>query len=164
MKRVLIMSALSVLMFPAAAFCEFPYELGFIAGEPNGISGKLLLKDESYVDGAMSWSFSGDRHLTLHADHLWFVSEPKPKKKSGYPRYRGLSAGERRPFYYGIGARIKLQSSSRLGARFPFGLQANIDKTHLTFFLEAAPIVDLMPATGIIVTAAAGLRYRFGEI
>ncbi|MDA8242547.1 MAG: hypothetical protein M0025_00290 [Elusimicrobia bacterium] len=139
----------AALLFTAAARCDAgeKRELGIILGEPTGISYKQELGGNKAFDAAAAWSFSGnDDRLHLHADHLWF-------------KYDALK-DKRFPLYYGLGVRLKLENRSRLGARFPVGLQYFFPDSRLTAFLEIAPILDLAPDTELQLNAAIGLRLK----
>lgn len=149
MKRIFLTLA-AALLLPAAALAADDLELGVIAGEPTGISGKVGLKDGTALDFAAAWSFSGKDELSLHADKLWFKHDYfKPK--------RG-----RMPLYYGVGARLKLESKSLLGVRLPVGAQYYFKDSRLSFFGELAPILDLTPDTELRLSAAVGMRVALG--
>ena len=145
MKQISLAAAVTLL---CASFCFAgnKYELGVIAGEPTGISAKKELGGNKAVDAAAAWSLSGKKELTLHTDHLWFRNDVFTVKKG------------RLPLYYGLGARAKLESESRVGARFPVGLQYFFRAERFTFFFEIVPILDLIPDTDVNVNAAIGFR------
>jgi hypothetical protein len=131
--------------------------IGFILGEPTGLSVKQWSGPNFAVDGAAASSVLGNhRALHLHADLLW------------HSYIFPVTVGEL-PLYYGIGARVKLAGNNnelvdddlRLGVRIPVGIEYLFDGAPLGAFLEAVPIVDLMPATGFNYNGAIGLRYYF---
>lgn len=144
MKKIFLAAALLC----AASVCRAgdKYELGFIVGEPTGLSFKQDLGANKAVDAAAAWSFSGEKSLSLHADYLWFRNDFSRARK------------ERLPLYYGLGARLKLEDRSVVGARFPVGLQYFFREERLTVFAEIAPVLDLLPDTEVRLNAAAGLR------
>lgn len=140
---------LCVCIVCAAAACSAAetQELGFILGEPTGISYKRSLGANRAMDAAAAWAFSGPDRLHLHADHLWFKNDV-------------FKEGARLPLYYGVGGRLKLEDKSKLGVRLPVGLQYFIPESRLTLFVEIAPILDLAPDTDVELNAAAGLRLK----
>ena len=145
MKKIYILIAVS---FFCSSFCfaDYKYELGFIAGEPTGISVKQYLENNEAVDAAAAWSFSQKKSLSLHADYLWFREDAVKIGKSSLP------------LYYGIGARLKLEDESPLVARFPLGLQYFFKKEPLTIFAEIAPVLDLFSGLKLGMNAALGFR------
>jgi hypothetical protein len=46
------------------------FGLGFILGEPTGLSGKLFLGESRALDFGAAWSFGNNSNLHLHADYL----------------------------------------------------------------------------------------------
>ena len=98
------------------------------------------------VDAAAAWSFSGEKSLSLHSDYLWFRNDVFKVEKG------------RLPLYYGLGARIKLEDKSLVGARFPVGLQYFFKDESFTVFAEIVPILDLLPDSELSVNVAIGFR------
>ena len=156
MKAIPLLLAL-VLVAGTAAAEGSGTGLGFILGEPTGLSVKQWLAPNSAVDAAAAWSFIGGYSaLHLHADLLWHSYV--------FP----VTVGEL-PLYYGIGGRVKLAGNDnsrtdddlRLGVRVPVGIEYLFDGAPLGAFLEAVPMLDLLPATGFNYNGAIGLRYYF---
>lgn len=145
MKSIYLLILVSFLC-PSFCFAGYKYELGFIAGEPTGISAKQDLGGNKAVDAAAAWSFSREKSLSLHADYLWFRNDVFKTEKG------------RLPLYYGLGARLKLEDKSLVGARFPVGLQYFFKDERFTVFAEIAPVLDLLPNTELRVNAAVGFR------
>lgn len=127
-------------------FAGDKYELGVIIGEPTGISAKQNLDDNKAIDAAVAWSFSGEKSLNLHSDYLWFRNDVFTVEKG------------RLPLYYGLGARVKFEDKSLIGARFPLGLQYFFKCERFTIFAEITPILDLIPDMDVSVNAAIGFR------
>ncbi|OGR81769.1 MAG: hypothetical protein A2X32_09820 [Elusimicrobia bacterium GWC2_64_44] len=134
---------------PAGASAAQKYELGVIVGEPTGLSGKMDLAGGGAMDAALAWSTTGEDKLSFHADRLWYKRDVFSPKEGSLP------------VYYGVGGSIKLEDKSRLGARFPVGLQYFFKDVRFTAFLELAPIMDLLPDTEFRLSAAAGFRIIF---
>lgn len=145
MRNICLLAAV-VIFCPALCSAGNKYELGFIVGEPTGISAKQNLGGDKALDAAAAWSFSGEKSLSLHSDHLWFRNNVFKVEKG------------RLPLYYGIGARLKLQDRSLIGARFPIGLQYFFPEERFTVFIEIAPVLDLFPDTDFDLNAAIGFR------
>lgn len=126
--------------------------LGFILGEPTGISFKSSLRERGAWDAAAAWSFEGEGYLHLHADflfHQW--NRPELKVEEG-----ALA------FYYGIGGRVVFRDDDpRLGVRVPLGLAYLIEDTPLEFFGEVVPVLDVAPETEFRVNGGLGLRWWF---
>ena len=141
----------AVLICGSAQAQDQGFGLGVILGEPTGISGKLWTGRGTAIDGAVAWSFNKKSSMHLHGDfllHRFRLSE--------------VEKGELLP-YYGIGGRIKFEDDSRLGVRFPLGIDYLFEKSPFDFFLEIVPILDLAPSTDFSLNAAIGFRYFFGQ-
>lgn len=123
------------------------FGIGIIVGEPTGVSLKYWTSSSTAFDGAVAWSFIDNGALHLHADYLIHNFT-----------LITVSTGKL-PFYYGIGARIKLVDKTRLGVRVPVGLAYLMNGTPIDFFLEIVPILDLAPKTDFKINAAIGARY-----
>ena len=145
MKKIWLLATVVVLC-PSFGFAGNKYELGFIVGEPTGISAKQNLGNNKAIDAAAAWSLSGKGGLSLHSDYLWFRNDVFKVKKG------------KLPLYYGLGARVRFQDKSQVGARFPVGLQYFFKDERFTVFAEIAPILDLLPDTAVTLNAAIGFR------
>jgi hypothetical protein len=122
--------------------------LGVILGEPTGLSAKMWTSKTTAIDGAAAWSLAGDGYIHLHADVLVHSFAIKVDK------------GEL-PIYIGLGARILLADNPGVGVRVPLGIAYHFASAPFDAFLEIAPILDLLPATGYSTNGAIGLRYYF---
>lgn len=133
------------------------FGIGFIIGEPTGLSFKWWTQKNRAVDAALGFS-TNDVSFHIHADYLFHtVNRFQPRK-------------EKLPFYYGIGFRFKefkttarrtTGSETHFGLRFPLGLDFFVQQTPLEVFIEAVPILDLTPGTDFQLKAAGGIRYYF---
>jgi hypothetical protein len=145
------LTALCTIVLAAAPAAGRQLGLGFILGEPTGLSAKAWLGNTMAVDAAAAWSFLGDAALHVHADALYhnFGLLPVP-------------AGEL-PFYIGVGGRVKLASNAnnnvRLGVRVPVGLEYVFEQVPLGAFIEVVPLMDIVPATRFNFNGAVGIRY-----
>jgi hypothetical protein len=148
---VLLLAAAS-----ASARTQDDFGIGFIAGEPTGLSLKYWLDEECAVDGAAAWSYSENDSFQLHGDYL-------------IHNYDLLEADEL-PVYYGIGARLKFKDSDGrgrnenyaiFGIRVPLGVTYLFDDAPLDLFFEVVPVLDLSPDVDLDINAAVGLRFYF---
>ncbi len=123
------------------------FALGVMVGEPTGVTGKYWLAPARAVDGGASWSMAHEDALELHADYLlhdfsWLEVD------HGYL-----------PVYYGVGGRLLMADRNRLGVRLPVGLSYLTDTRRVEFFMEAAPIVDVVPDTDFEMGGGLGVRF-----
>lgn len=122
--------------------------LGFLLGEPTGISVKSWNSSRSAFDIGAAWSLAGreGEALHLHADYLlhsWF------------------SDTNNLALYYGLGGRIIFADEAAVGARVPVGLNYVFSSVPFDMFVEAAPILDLTPEIELAGNGAIGIRYYF---
>lgn len=123
------------------------FEVGFMVGEPTGISMKYWQSDLTAYDVVMAWSFGRHESLHLHASYL---------------KHSPLEVeDELFSLYYGIGGRAIFADSAVFGARIPVGLQYIIPSARLSVFFEVAPTFDLVPATEFGVDGGVGVRFFF---
>jgi len=123
--------------------------LGFMVGEPTGISFKKWVGSTTAIDGAVAWSFSGQDSLHLHADYLVHNFDMIKVERG------------RLPVYFGLGARLKLEDRTKFGVRIPIGVCYLFEKATLDVFFELVPIFDLVPDTGFGISGSIGIRYYF---
>ena len=135
--------------FPAQAQ-ESGVGAGVVIGEPTGLCLKAWVGKHTAFDAGLALAFTGqESSLHLHADYLaHHFGILKPEK--------GTVA-----LYYGLGARMKLEEESRVGARVPLGLAYLFADVPLDIFLEISPILDLVPRTDVSINAGIGIRYFF---
>jgi len=148
-KKLFITIIICLPLFCGATESGRPLGLGIILGEPTGISAKAWLSPSTAVDAALAWSFGKDAALHIHADYLfhnYFVKDS--------------NSGEVQ-LYYGIGAKIRFERDSRIGARIPLGFSYLFKNAPIDFFLEFVPGLDLLPATAFSLNIAIGVRYYF---
>ena len=120
--------------------------VGIILGEPTGLSIKKWTGDKTAFDAAAAWSLQGGGYIHVHADALVHSFAIETKK------------GEL-PLYIGLGARLLLADDPAIGVRVPLGFAYHFSSAPFDFFLELAPILDLLPGTGFDINGALGLRY-----
>ncbi len=125
--------------------------VGLIAGEPTGISLKVWSDGGTAIDAATGWSFGDSGSFYAHADFLWHrIVEDE-------------DIGGSVPVYFGVGGRVLLrdEKDSKLGVRFPIGLEYLFDDGRFGVFVEVAPIFDLVPKTDFDVSGGIGARFYF---
>ena len=128
--------------------------IGFIIGEPTGISGKLFITENTAFDAGAAWSLVKDSNFHLHADYL-------RHNFSILKREFGITEGEL-PLYFGVGGRMRFDDDdSRVGVRLVAGVSYIFDNAPLDVFFEVSPIMDLAPKTELDFNAGAGLRFWF---
>lgn len=121
--------------------------LGVMIGEPTGITLKSWTGQNTAFDVGLAWSLSGSDDIYVHADHQWH--KPLEVEKGN------LS------FFYGIGARAIFSNDTFLGARIPLGLSYLAPEAPLEFYLEVAPVINLIPDTDGDADGGIGVRYYF---
>ncbi|MBN1638230.1 MAG: DUF3996 domain-containing protein [Ignavibacteriales bacterium] len=130
------------------------FGLGFMLGDPTGISGKAWISNTNAIDFGVGWAFIGGVHdknmFSVHVDYLIHFLD-------------AIQSSARLPLYIGIGGRIKAHEghSTNIGVRGSFGIEWWPDGIPLDLFLEIAPILKLVEETGFDIDGALGLRYFF---
>jgi len=149
--RMLVVALMVMVWALGGVVSAGPVGLGIMVGEPTGISAKIWPGDGTGMDLGAAWSFTDEVAFHVHGDYLWHWPGP-PEINVG-----GLL------FYTGLGGRIKLEEdSNRAGVRIPLGVTYLFPHSHLDFFLEIAPILDLAPDTELRGNGGLGFRYYFG--
>jgi hypothetical protein len=128
------------------------FGLGFMAGEPTGLSFKAWLPHSSAIDGGAAWSYSYEPSFHLHVDYLWHKFDLIP-----------VGVGEL-PLYFGVGNRLKFHDHddhAEFGFRAPVGIAYIFANGQFDTFTEFVPIMDVFPDTDIDFNASVGIRYFF---
>ena len=68
------------------------FGLGFIAGLPSGLSGKLWLNNTNAVDMILGYNPDGD-YMEARADYIWHEYNVFPNSAGQWPLYYGMGAG-----------------------------------------------------------------------
>ncbi|MCB0272163.1 MAG: hypothetical protein KDD46_04040 [Bdellovibrionales bacterium] len=145
-----------LLFIPALSYADKrPLGVGFILGEPTGLSMKYNLGPTTAIDGGAAWSFSGKDSFHLHSDLLFHTNNLFSVQNEDI-RTNGFD------LYYGAGLRLKFNDGDdSFGIRAPIGLEYLFHDAHLGVFFEFAGILDLTPDTDFNINAGIGLRYFF---
>lgn len=120
-------------------------ELGFIVGEPTGISAKFWTSDRTAFDLGFAWSFSGQGSMHIHSNYLYHSYMQDPDIA----------------LYFGLGGRLLLEDDFSMGLRVPLGMQYVIPESNLGLFFELAPLLQLVPGLDADINGGLGLRYFF---
>lgn len=121
--------------------------LGIMIGEPSGVTLKSWFNSNNSVDIGLAWSLSGNDDIYLHADYQWY-------------QWLDVEKGNL-AFSYGIGGRAIFSNDTFVGARIPLGLTYLAPEAPLEFFLEVAPVLNLIPDTDGDADGGIGVRYYF---
>lgn len=135
------------------------FGIGFIVGEPTGLSAKTWLDGTKAVDGALGWSDGHNDTIRVHMDFL-------------YHNFKLLSELGRNPpaIYLGVGGRARIRNVSgdtsfendvQMSVRFPVGITYLFREAPLGIFAELVPALDVQPATRFWWGGAAGVRFYF---
>lgn len=126
------------------------FGIGIMLGEPTGISLKTWSSRTNAIDAGLAWSFYKNPALDMHVDYLWHDFDV-------------MKTNERIPLYYGVGGRIRLgdKNGGRMGVRGVFGIGFLLKQAPIDFFIELAPILDLLPGTTLSMNGGIGGRYFF---
>lgn len=125
------------------------FGVGVMIGEPTGVTIKYWNNSRSaFVIGA-AWS-PGRRNesVHLHADfllHSWFRNGNRKNMA----------------FYYALGGRTIFGDDATAGVRVPIGLNYVFEAVPFDIFVEAVPILDIIPAVDLAGNGAVGVRYYF---
>jgi hypothetical protein len=157
----MVFGMLIILVKPVSAQ-DHGFGLGFVLGEPTGLSAKLWTSRTNAFDFGLGVSVGGDRisnndyyyngegRLHFHMDYLWHS-------------FDAISSSERFPLYYGIGGRYNSGGGydGSFGVRGVFGIAWLPHATPIDIFLELVPVFQLTPGTGFGIDAGLGIRYFF---
>ena len=125
--------------------------VGFIAGEPTGLSLKSWTAGNNAFDLGLAWSLGRYDAINIHGDYLWH----------NYSLFSDVDSGSL-PVYFGIGGRVVLaDNTALLGARIPVGINYLFEDAPVGLFLEIAPVFNLAPVTDFDVDGGIGVRYYF---
>jgi hypothetical protein len=127
------------------------FGVGFMLGEPMGVTAKVWVNDFVAVDAGLGWSFEDPDGTQLHADALFHKFDPF---KTELPDLA---------IYAGVGGRLKFpeHGDTHFGFRFPIGVAYMLPQNNLEFYAEVAPILDVTPSVRIAWNGGVGVRYYF---
>jgi hypothetical protein len=126
------------------------FGVGFIIGAPTGLSCKGWIGPHQAVDGAASWTTSGDeKSLYLHSNLL-------------FQRQNALRLDPVwLDWHYGLGIAMSFKDKTETGLRIPIGIDYSLTSIPLEFFAEMVPVVLLSPDTEFDIDGGIGVRIFF---
>jgi len=155
MKKLLPVLILSIFLsisfssFAQAQNANKDLGIGFMVGEPTGLSLKSWTGGGNAFDIGLAWSLGRYDAINIHADYLWHNYEVFSEADSGTL-----------PLYYGIGGRVVFaENDAVIGARVPVGINYLFDDAPIGLFLEVAPIFNIAPSTDFDVDGGVGVRF-----
>lgn len=163
--RALIVAALVPIASVSAGSNTSGVGLGVVVGDPTALSLAWRPGDTWYLQAALGWNLNSDR-FALNVDYLMTLTT-----------LHSADAGSVSfPIYVGVGGRMRVDDDdwddwgdddwdndedSSLGLRVPVGLSILPTKIPMDFFVELAPVVELIPATDLDLDAGIGARFYF---
>ena len=145
MKKVLLVFVTVLFLVPQAFAQNTGKGVGVIIGEPTGISLKLWQSSSIAFDGGLAWSIGPNSRFHFHGDYLIHNKEVLNSPNA--------------IFYFGPGLRLRLGDEDRIGVRGVAGVDIYFKQAPIDFFIEVAPILDLIPGTYLSFNAGFGFRY-----
>lgn len=124
--------------------------IGFMIGEPTGLSLKSWTGGNNALDLGLAWSLDRYDAVSIHGDYLWH----------NYEAFQEVDEGTL-PLYYGIGARLTFNENTDavIGGRVPVGINYLFEDAPIGLFLEVAPTINLVPSTYFDVDGGLGIRF-----
>ena len=131
------------------------FGLGFILGDPTGLSGKVYITERFAIDAIASWSFVDDA-IVIIGDLTYDILDI-PVDVQAFTL----------PFYIGAGAKVGFiekgndDGETLVGIRGPVGVAMQFNNLPIEVFFEVAPGIELAPETEADVTGGIGIRFYF---
>ena len=148
-------------LFFVAAFAEFDSEgavswskgVGFVLGEPTGLTGKFWTTADRAIDGGLAFSF--DRFVFLYSDYLFhFKSYSRIRPYAGIGGGFLIASGNKKGKYFD-----EQDGSFGLGIRIPVGAEWFIPDAPFGIFAELVPGLGLIPSTYGFFQGGIGARF-----
>jgi hypothetical protein len=138
------------MLFLVPAYAAGELGVGFMVGQPVGVTAKKWVSSTQAIDAGAGWSIGRNPHFNLHSDYLWHKTD-------------ALYFQDDTPldFYFGAGARLSFDDEIELGARVPVGLAHFFNDRGAEAFFEIAPVMNLIPETNLEGDVMLGLRIYF---
>lgn len=153
MKRIFLVTAAALMFLAPSLFAQDKgLGVGVIIGQPTGFSVKSWLNPQNALDFGLGFSFAkNDNRVHIHADYLWHS-------------FSAIHSTEKFVLYYGPGLKLKTGRSNEdavLGIRGVIGIEWMARTAPVDIFLEIAPVMNVVPGTGLDMDAGFGARYYF---
>jgi hypothetical protein len=151
---ILALTVLAISAWARPIYQGRNFGLGLVAGEPSGLSWKYWQGSANAFDGTVAWSFFDAGYFRANAGYLWH-------------NYRAIEVEQgRMPLYCGIGATLwgghfRDHHGANIGIRGVVGLEYIFQDAPFDIFLELAPTMDIVPATGLWLQGGLGSRFYF---
>ncbi len=132
--------------------------IGVYAGDPDGITGKYMLKNSRAVAVGFGWKQTGDKETHIYGDYLlykWNIIKIPEGKTALY-----FGAGGRY-ITYGDDDGKKKKKDDEFGLRIPVGIEYFFWKSQLGAFGEFVPVLNFSPDTEFEFGGAIGIRFFF---
>jgi hypothetical protein len=133
------------------------FGLGFILGEPTGITGKLFLQENHALDFILAYDIT-DEAFAVAVDYH-FVFDLARFSSGRMPLYVGI--GGKLAVFGDKGRRHNRNEDVAFGLRVPVGLSFFFDRVPIEIFLEIAPGIRVFPDTSADVDGGIGVRFYF---
>lgn len=134
--------------------------VGIMLGEPTGLAFKMRTGEEQAVAVGVAWSFTENPSFQFQMDYLLH----------NFEIFNSPGQQEQLALYYGLGGRLRLKDNSDkdnkndevlVGVRLPVGITYLFKDAPVDIFLEAVPILDVVPDTDFGWGAAFGAHFYF---
>jgi hypothetical protein len=137
------------------------FGIGVIAGNPDAITGKYMMKNGNAIDAGLGWKTKGDNKYTIYGDYLFYKYDFIKVQNGKLPLYFG--GGVRYITYSGEETEKKggKKKDDEFGIRIPVGIEYLFRKPSLGIFLELVPVLNLTPDTNFEFGSGIGIRFFF---
>lgn len=137
------------------------FGFGFILGEPTGATIKYWINKENALDAAIGGGQYGS--IRIHADYLWhFDAFRSDVVKLYIGPGLGIGFGEGWGIFYHKGRAYwydRNDGDAAIFGRMAFGANIIPRRSPIEIFVEIAPVIGFVPAVGVGIDAAVGLRF-----
>ncbi len=151
--RMALFFAVFALTGTALPAAENRLGIGFVLGDPSGITGKLFISSSDAIDAGIGASH--DHGAYLYGDYLRHFSGVFPVPS--LLLYLGIGPG----FYDhdNEGRNHSGSDENGLECRFPIGLEYRFTTIPLAAFLELVPAMTVVPDIDFHLRGGLGIRY-----
>ncbi len=132
------------------------FAIGVIAGDPDGITGKYMMKNGRAIDAGFGWKTKGDNEYHIYGDYLFYKYDLVKVPHGKLTLYFG--GGARYITYREDGEKKK---DDKFGIRIPVGIEYLFWNSSLGIFLELVPVLNLTPDTDFEFGSGIGVRFFF---
>ena len=158
MKKIIIISVSLLIVFfqYKILFAEREkFGIGFILGDPSGLTGKIIIDEISAIDLGIGDSLGEGYYL--YGDLLIHSNEIIPAER--FLTYIGIGIGFH---HFEKERRIKDDiEENRIGVRVPFGVEYLTPNVPFGIFIELVPELRISPEVDFGFRAGLGARFYF---